>query len=153
MSRACPRAGSGCSSRSDAGTCCTPYAPAGGRGQQAVGRRCPSLGSPETRLLAGIRNPAAASCPRRSASQALFSLRPMLLSPPSPLSPSLFIRSAHLQGASPTCQVWLRPRGQMQIRNRALLLRAGIFQQIETEHIYYISALCRMSAQRTRARG
>ena len=41
----------------------------------------------------------------------------------------------------------------MQIRNKALLLRAGIFQQIETEHIYNISALCRMSAQRTMARG
>lgn len=36
-------------------------------------------------------------------------------------------------------QVWFGPQGQMQIRNKALLLRAGIFQQIETEHIYRFS--------------
>jgi len=51
------------------------------------------------------------------------------------------------------CQVWFRPQGQMQIRNRALLLRAGIFQQTETEHIYSSSALCGLSAQRTMAGG
>lgn len=39
-------------------------------------------------------------------------------------------------------QVWFRPQGQMQIRNKALLLRAGIFQQIETEHIYRFSVGC-----------
>lgn len=146
MSRAHPRVGSGCSSRSAAGTCCTPYAPAGGQGGQAVGR-------PETKLLVGTRNPAIPSCLQRSAQQALFSLRPIFLSPPSPLSSHLFICSADLQGASSMCQVWFRPQGQMQIRNRALLLRAGIFQQTETEHIYSSSALCGLSAQRTMAGG
>ena len=116
MSRAHPRVGSGCSSRSAAGTCCTPYAPAGGRGGQAVGR-------PKTRLLVGTRNPAIPSCLQQSAQQALFSLRPIFLSPPLPLSSHLFICSADLQGASSMCQVWFRPQGQMQIRNRALLLR------------------------------
>lgn len=96
------------SSRSAAGTCCTPrHLRAGGR---AAGSRNPGLAGPGPGCWWAAETPP--SPPAALLTQAHLPLH-------LPHYVHLFIRPAGLQGASAMRQVWFRPQGQMQIRNKA----------------------------------